>query len=256
MKLLTGILVPSSGRISVLGFDPSRDRIRLAARVGVVFGQRSQLWWDLPLRESFELLRHVYRVPPTQHRTDLARFTELLDLGPFLGTPVRQLSLGQRMRGDLAAALLHRPELVYLDEPTIGLDVVAKAAIREFLTVENRERGLTVLLTSHDLADIERLCHRVLVIDRGHMVHDGPLTDLVDRLGDGRTLVVTLASVSPAIDLPGVRVLEVDGPRQRLAVDRNPAELVAAVMAVADVVDLRLEEPSVEQVVSRLYRRR
>jgi ABC-2 type transport system ATP-binding protein len=167
IKLLTGILVPSGGTVRVSGLDPTRQRVQLARRVGVVFGQRTQLWWDLPLRDSFDLLRHVYAVPAALASANLARFIDLLDLGPFLDTPVRQLSLGQRMRGDLAAALLHGPELVYLDEPTIGLDVVAKSAIRQFLAAENRERGVTVLLTSHDLADIERLCRRVVVIDRG-----------------------------------------------------------------------------------------
>ncbi len=258
IKLLTGILVASRGELRVMGLDPSRQRVGLARRVGVVFGQRTQLWWDLPLRDSFELLRHIYRVPDDRFRTNLARFTELLELGPFLQTPVRQLSLGQRMRGDLAGALLHDPELVYLDEPTIGLDVVAKAAIRTFLASENQERGVTVLLTSHDLADIERLCRRVLVIDRGRLVHDGGLTELVDRLGDGRRLVVTLAETCPPLELggmvPGAMVVRTEGPQQWIAFDSNPAAVVAAVMSTATVTDLRIEEPSVEEVVARLYR--
>ena len=154
VKMLTGILVPSAGRLRVAGLDPSRQRIELARRIGVVFGQRSQLWWDLPLADSFELLRHVYRVPADRHRENLGRFADVLGLGEFIATPVRQLSLGQRMRGELTAALLHDPEIVFLDEPTIGLDVVAKAAVREFLAEVNRERGVTVLLTTHDLADI------------------------------------------------------------------------------------------------------
>jgi ABC-2 type transport system ATP-binding protein len=253
IKMLTGILVPTSGRVSVDRLDPSRERILLARRVGVVFGQRTQLWWDLPLRESFDLLRHIYRVPASTAAANVARFTELLDLGPFLDTPVRQLSLGQRMRGDLAAAFLHEPSLVYLDEPTIGLDVIAKAAIRGFLATENRERGTTVLLTSHDLADIERLCPRVMVIDQGRLVHDGPLTDLVQRLGSGRILVVTTPEPVPPIAVDGASVSKVDGPRQWLRFDGNPADVIAAVVASTAVVDLSIEEPSIEQVISRLY---
>lgn len=251
--MLTGILVPTSGDVRVDGLDPSRQRVELARRVGVVFGQRTQLWWDLPLRESFELLRHVYRVPAADAARHLERFVDLLDLGAFLDTPVRQLSLGQRMRGDLAAAFLHGPSLVYLDEPTIGLDVVAKAAVRQFLAAENAERGTTIVLTSHDLADIERLCPRVLVIDHGRLVHDGPLTELVARLGTGRTLVVTTPEVVAPIDLPGIELVRTEGPKQWLRFEGNPAEVIAAVAAAAPVVDLTIEEPSVEQVVSRLY---
>ena len=253
IKMLTGILVPTSGEVRVDGLDPSRQRVELARRVGVVFGQRTQLWWDLPLRESFELLRHVYRVPAADAARHLERFVDLLDLGAFLDTPVRQLSLGQRMRGDLAAAFLHGPSLVYLDEPTIGLDVVAKAAVRQFLAAENAERGTTIVLTSHDLADIERLCPRVLVIDHGRLVHDGPLTELVARLGTGRTLVVTTPEVVAPTDLPGIELVRTEGPKQWLRFEGNPAEVIAAVAAAAPVVDLTIEEPSVEQVVSRLY---
>src|SRR3954465_15710144 len=157
IKMLTGILVPTSGEIRVAGLDPQRRRVELARRIGVVFGQRTQLWWDLPLRDSFELLRHVYRVPAARHAENLVEFTEVLDLGSFLDTPVRQLSLGQRMRGEITAALLHDPSVLYLDEPTIGLDVVSQERVREFLQRVNREREVTILLTTHDLDDMERL---------------------------------------------------------------------------------------------------
>src|SRR5204863_6018558 len=173
IKMLTGILVPSGGHIDVCGLVPSRQRTELAIRIGVVFGQRTQLWWDLPLVDSLELLRHVYRVPAATFRGNLDNFRDLLELDPFLATPVRQLSLGQRMRGELAAALLHDPEIVYLDEPTIGLDLVSKEAVRTFLRELNRERATTVLLTTHDLVDVERLCDRLLIIDHGHVIEDG-----------------------------------------------------------------------------------
>src|SRR5437763_6012145 len=168
IKMLTGILVPSAGHVEVLGMVPHRRRKQVAQRIGVVFGQRTQLWWDLPLIDSLELLRYVYRVPADRFARNVRRLRDLLDLDPFLGTPVRQLSLGQRMRGDLAAALLHDPEILYLDEPTIGLDVVAKGRIREFLQEINRLRAVTVLLTTHDMADIAYLCDRMMIIDHGH----------------------------------------------------------------------------------------
>ncbi|MFI6785721.1 ATP-binding cassette domain-containing protein [Nonomuraea sp. NPDC050383] len=179
IKMLCGILTPSSGSVRVAGLDPSRRRTALARRIGVVFGQRTTLWWDLPLRDSFELIRLLYKVDRKLFAARLDELTETLDLGGFMGTPVRQLSLGQRMRGDLAAALLHGPEVLVLDEPTIGLDVVSKAGIRSFLLRVNAERGTTVLLTTHDLGDVERLCRRVMLIDHGRLAFDGTVGDLM-----------------------------------------------------------------------------
>jgi ABC-2 type transport system ATP-binding protein len=256
VKMLTGILVPSAGRISVGGLEPSRQRIKLARRIGAMFGQRVQLWWDLPLVDSFELLRHVYRIPADRYRANLARFRELLELDAFLHTPVRQLSLGQRVRGELSAVMLHDPEIVFLDEPTIGLDVVAKERVREFLTDVNRERGVTVLLTTHDLADIERLCNRILMIDHGRLIYDGTVDELLARYGGERTLVVDLDQPMPALDVPGARVERVDGPRQWLRFSReqtNAAELAAAVAQRASLVDLTVEEPDIDEVVRRIY---
>jgi ABC-2 type transport system ATP-binding protein len=178
IKMLTGILTPTSGRIRVAGLDPSRRRTALARRIGVVFGQRTTLWWDLPLRDSLELVRLLYKVDRKVFRARLDEMCDLLDLGGFLGTPVRQLSLGQRMRGDITAALLHDPAVLVLDEPTIGLDVVSKAEVRDFLRRLNAERGTTVLLTTHDLGDVERLCRRVLLIDHGRLAFDGTVDDL------------------------------------------------------------------------------
>jgi ABC-2 type transport system ATP-binding protein len=256
VKMLTGVLVPSAGRISVAGLDPTRQRVRLARRIGVVFGQRVQLWWDLPLRDSFELLRHIYRVPEERYRANLDEFVELLELGPLLETPVRQLSLGQRMRGELTASLLHDPELLFLDEPTIGLDVVAKARVREFLARQNRERGLTVLLTTHDLGDIERLCRRLIVIDHGHVIYDGDLDTLKARYGPERTLVVDLEESAPPLEVDGARVVRVEGARQWLAFRReevSAARLAAAVAERARLIDLAVEEPDIEDVVRRIY---
>jgi ABC-2 type transport system ATP-binding protein len=256
VKMLTGILVPSGGWIRVAALDPSRQRVELARRIGVVFGQRSQLWWDLPLRDSFDLLRHIYRVPAERHRQNLERFTEVLALGPFLETPVRQLSLGQRMRGELTAALLHDPEIVFLDEPTIGLDVVAKAAVREFLADVNRERGVTVLLTTHDLADIERLCTRLLIIDHGHLIWDGGIDRLKREYGQERTLVVDLEEPAPPLQVDRTRVVGVEGPRQWLAFRRDEAnapDLIAEVAARYRIVDVAIEETEIEEIVRRIY---
>jgi ABC-2 type transport system ATP-binding protein len=175
IKMLTGILVPTSGEVRTCGLRPVEDRRALARRVGVVFGQRSQLWWDLPVRESFQILGSIHALSREQERARTDELIDRLEMGEFLATPVRQLSLGQRMRAEVAAALLHSPELVILDEPTIGLDVLSKQRLREFLVEERREHGTTLLLTTHDMGDIERLCERVLVVDHGRLAYDGSL---------------------------------------------------------------------------------
>jgi ABC-2 type transport system ATP-binding protein len=256
LKMLTGILVPSAGRVEVGGITPHRRRIEHVRRIGVVFGQRTQLWWDLPTIESFELLRHVYKIPGERYRANLARYSDLLELGPFLETPVRQLSLGQRMRADLAAALLHDPVILFLDEPTIGLDVVARERIRGFLAEINRERGVTMILTTHDLSDIARLCQRVVLIDRGRVIYDGGLEALRARYGRLRTLVVDLADPAADPSVPGAELLRREGPRVWLRFDREQitaAELIAAVVARCPVRDLTVEEPEIEDVVRRIY---
>ncbi|TDU06420.1 ABC-2 type transport system ATP-binding protein [Streptomyces sp. 846.5] len=256
IKMLTGILVPSEGRLRVAGADPSRERVRLARRIGVVFGQRTTLWWDLPLRDSYELARRIYRIEDARYRRNLDRCIDLLELGPLLDVPVRQLSLGQRMRGDIAAALLHDPEVLYLDEPTIGLDVISKNRVREFLAEINAESGTTVLLTTHDLTDIERLCSRVMVIDHGRVVYDGGLEGLHGIGGSERTLVVDLAAPElEPISVPGARVVRMEGPRQWLAFPAadSAAPLVAAIAARYPLVDLSVKEPAIEDVIARMY---
>jgi ABC-2 type transport system ATP-binding protein len=255
VKMLTGILVPTSGRLRVAGLDPSARRTELARHIGVVFGQRTGLWWDLPLRDSYELLGRIYRVPRRTYATNLERLVELLDLGSLLDQPVRQLSLGQRMRGDIAAALLHDPKIIYLDEPTIGLDVVSKAKLREFLRELNTERGTTILLTTHDLVDIEQVCRRVMVIDHGKLVFDGGFEDLHREGGAQRTVVVDLAAPSEPLSVPGVTVSRIDGPRQWLALPAgaSSAPVVAALGTRDDLVDLSIQEPAIEDVITALY---
>jgi len=257
LKMLTGVLMPTAGEVSVFGLTPVPQRTRLALRIGVVFGQRSQLWWDLPLHESFQLLRHIYRVPPAEHAARLRRCRELLDLDDFLDTPVRQLSLGQRMRGELTAALLHGPRVLFLDEPTIGLDVVSKQAVRSFLAELGRTGDVTLVLTTHDLADIERLCRRLVVIDHGRVVHDGTIEALHARYGSRRSLIVDLDAPLPAgFLLAGATVtaVEADGHRVTFALDSTSAgPAVAALVGAASVRDLSVVEPDIEDVVSRLY---
>jgi ABC-2 type transport system ATP-binding protein len=256
IKMLVGILVPSGGRVRVEDRDPSRDRVAVARRIGVVFGQRTQLWWDLPLGDSFELLRHVYRVPAGDHRERLAELVELLDMGDFVTTPVRQLSLGQRMRGELAASLLHDPPILFLDEPTIGLDIVSKEAVRGFLATLNRERGTTILLTTHDLVDVERLCDRLLIIDHGRVIEDSTVDEVKQRYGTERTLVVDLEVPGPPLEIEGAEVTRVDGPRQWLRFRRDghtAASLLAQVSSQAPVRDMTVEEPAIDDVIRRIY---
>jgi viologen exporter family transport system ATP-binding protein len=258
LKMLTGVLYPSAGRVTVCGLEPVPQRTRLARRIGVVFGQRSQLWWDLPLRESFALLRHVYAIAAAEHAGRLARCRRLLELDAFLDVPVRQLSLGQRMRGEITAALLHGPEVLFLDEPTIGLDVVSKQAVRAFLAALGATGDTTLVLTTHDLADIERLCRRLLVIDEGRIVHDGPLEDLHARYGSRRRVVVEFdAPLRAAPALPGVTVesTQADGRRITYALDgtTTAGDLVSRLARIAALREIAVLEPAIEDVVARLY---
>lgn len=259
IKMLAGILVPTRGSITTCGLRPVPDRRRLARELGVVFGQRSQLWWDLPVRESFRILAAIHSLGPAAERSRTDELVERLELAEFLATPVRQLSLGQRMRAEVAAALLHSPRLVVLDEPTIGLDVLSKQRLREFLVAERRAHGTTLLLTTHDMGDVERLCDRILLVDRGSLVFDGTLAGLSRTVGAERIMVVDLAApLGDLLDVPETRHLgsEGSGMRQRLAFDpevTTAARVLAAVSERAEVVDLAIEEPDVEEVVRRVY---
>jgi ABC-2 type transport system ATP-binding protein len=256
--MLTGVLTPTAGELSVCGLTPVPQRRRLAGRIGVVFGQRSALQWDLPLRESFALARHVFRVPPAEHAAALKRCRDLLDLDGFLDTPVRQLSLGQRMRGELTAALLHSPQVIFLDEPTIGLDVLSKQAVRQFLAELDARGDTTIVLTTHDLTDIERLCRRIVVIDHGRVVHDGSLTELHARYGSRRRVTADFAEpvLSAAwATLPGVTVERVDGSQIVFALESTAevGDLMAQLVRFGTLRDLTIAEPEIEDVISRLY---
>ncbi len=261
IKMLTGILMPSSGRILSNGFTPFRERTRYAKSIGVVFGQRTQLWWDIGVVESFRLLQKIYDVPQAEYEHRLKRFDEVLELKRFLHTPVRKLSLGERMRCDVAAALLHNPRLLFLDEPTIGLDIVAKENIRAFLKEVNREYGTTMLLTTHDLSDIEELCQRLMIIDHGKLLFDGRLSELKRKLWQESAIRVDLrdrqqASLLSAMETPSVRIERIDDLSFRLHYHRealSAADLIRRVVNEVQVLDIAIEEQSIEDVVRRIY---
>jgi ABC-2 type transport system ATP-binding protein len=255
IKMLTGVIVPTSGMVQVAGIVPWQQRERNAKQIGVVFGHRTGLWWDLPLRDSLDLVCALYDVPRTIFLANLSRFDELLGLGEFIDVPVRQLSLGQRMRGDLAAAMLHEPQVLYLDEPTIGLDVVAKSRIRQFVA-ELNAAGTTVILTTHDLDDVEQLCSRVLLIDHGSVLYDGGVTQLKAKYAPYHELVVRLAEPFGQIDVDGAEVAESEGGSVRLRFDPEAisvADLIGKVLAKHVVAELSIVEPNLEGVVAGIY---
>jgi ABC-2 type transport system ATP-binding protein len=258
IKILCGILEPTSGRCEVGGIVPWRERIRHVARIGAVFGQRTQLWWDLPVADSFALLRDIYRVPPSDYRRALDELIALLDLERLLATPVRQLSLGQRMRCEIAASMLHSPRVLFLDEPTIGLDAVAKLAVRDFVKTLNRDRGVTVILTTHDMHDVEALAERVMVIGNGRILADGTLASLrQDVLGERRLRVQFSEDVAD-LEIPGTAVRQRSGRFAELSFDprRTPAHaLIAEIAARYDVEDVHVDEPPIDEVVARFYAR-
>ncbi|RZS91032.1 ABC-2 type transport system ATP-binding protein [Motilibacter rhizosphaerae] len=268
IKLLTGILTPTSGTVAVHGplgtVVPWRDRERNARQVGVVFGQRSQLWWDLPLVESLRLVAALYDVPDERYRRNRDRLVDLLDMGSFLDTPVRQLSLGQRMRGDLAAALLYEPPILYLDEPTVGLDVLAKQTVRQFVAEANEISRTTVMLTTHDLEDVERLCRRIVLIDRGTVLYDGSVDGLIARYAPFREVLVTPDTSSAKAALPGevwelggaVGTRDGDAWRFRIGRDEPVHALITAVTAAYPVRDVRVVDASLETVMTELYAER
>ncbi len=265
IKMLTGIIVPTSGEARVLGRIPHRERVANAQEIGVIFGQRTQLWWDLPVQDSLRLLGDVYQVPRTAFQRALEECVALLDLAPLLPIPARQLSLGQRMRCDVAASLLHSPPILFLDEPTIGLDVAVKARIRAFIKQIQRERQVTVLLTSHDLGDIADLCQRLIMIDQGRIVFDGPIQAVMQRFGFERVVHLILKEAVPTAlqtaagllpELPAAAIQQPEAHRLTVHFDARQltaGAIAARLMAALPVNDLQIDEPTIESVIRQLY---
>ena len=256
IKMLCGILVPTSGRIEVNGLIPHKNRMENAQQIGAVFGQKTQLWWDVPVIESLRLFRDIYKVPEAQFKHNLNMFNDLLDLHEFQSTPVRQLSLGQRMRADMAAALLHNPRLLFLDEPMIGVDVVAKERLRTFIQKINREQKVTILLTTHDMGDIEKVCSRIMIIDHGHIVYDGNIDQMRAKYGTQRTLVVEFEEPIADFDAPHATLVKSDGRKKWFAFNRfetSPSTLITYIGAHFPILDLAVEEPEIEAIVRTIY---
>ncbi|HEY0737366.1 MAG TPA: ATP-binding cassette domain-containing protein [Herpetosiphonaceae bacterium] len=256
IKMLTGILVPTEGEVEVAGLTPHRQRKQHALHIGVVFGQKTQLWWDVPVIDSLQLLKEIYKIPTSTYKANLELFYDLLGLQEFQHTPVRQLSLGQRMRADLVAALLHNPDILFLDEPTIGVDVVAKEAFRSFIRDLNRERKVTVLLTTHDMLDIEKVCSRMMIIDKGGIIYDGPVQGMRERFMPHRVLVVDFAEDIPTIALDYAEEIRREGQRVFLQFDRqqiSASELIMRLAARYVIKDISVEEPEIESIVRHIY---
>jgi len=256
IKMMTGILVPTSGEVRVLGNVPYQKRRANASKIGVVFGQRSQLWWDLPVYDTFLLLKKIYKVSDEIFDRNMKTFEDRLDLDSFYKQPVRQLSLGQRMRADIAASLLHNPDIIFLDEPTIGLDVVVKKQIREFIREINRERNVTVILTTHDMRDIEEICDRIVMIDRGRVVMDMPVSDVRGRLGGTASLIVDFEVEPSHLDIPNVSVIDRQGCRWTFSFsskDMTAGQLISKIASRHNVLDITIKEPEIEDIIREIY---
>lgn len=256
IKMMTGILTPSAGSLSVLGREPHANRMVNAREIGVVFGQRSQLWWDLPVRDSYDLNRHIYDIPEARFAENLAFLTAMLDMAPYLDRPVRQLSLGQRMRAEIALALLHDPKILFLDEPTIGLDVVAKDAVRKFLSEVNKQRGTTIILTTHDLVDIEEICPRLIMVDDGKLLFDGELKRLRATLGSRRRLTLEFATDPGPLALSTATLAADEGTTKHYLLENEAVSLLDVLGELGrghGLKDVKLEEPDIEEVIRTFY---
>lgn len=257
VKILSGILVPNGGEIKVLGKTPWEHRIETAREIGVVFGQRTQLWWDLPVIESFELLRDIYAIPTAKYSKTLESLVHTLELSKLLHVPVRQLSLGQRMRCDIAASLLHSPKILFLDEPTIGLDAVSKLAMRDFIRLLNKEHKVTVMLTTHDMDEIESLCNRVIILNEGHIYLDGSLTQLRKKISPERRLIIDLLNENDSISDPQASIIKQEGHRVWLNFDPtsiSTPELISRITTKHLITDLFIENPPIEEIIAKFYR--
>lgn len=256
IKLLTGVLTPSSGSVKVHGITPHSNRTANAYRIGVVYGQRSQLWWDLPLIDSFEILAAMYRVPQARYQQNLDFFVNLLQMQDFLNQPVRRLSLGQRMKGDIVSALLHEPPVLYLDEPTIGLDVVAKNRILEFIRQLNIQKGTTVILTTHNLSDVEQICQRIMIIDKGKVVLDDSQCEILNRFGQMKQLVVEFEDGIQPVNLPTGRVVREEENKLTIEFDREQISAFDLILSLKDqqgILDISIKEENIESIVTRIY---
>lgn len=240
IKMLSGILYPDEGRLQVNGYVPYKQRKQYVKNIGVVFGQKSQLHWDIPLMESFELMKYIYKIPKEVYEKNLEKFTKLLDMEDFINQPVRQLSLGQRMRGDIVAALLHSPEIVFFDEPTIGLDVVAKEKIREFIKYMNETEQTTIIFTTHDMQDIEKVCDRLIIIDEGRKIYDGTIAEIKNKYANSKT----------------VEILLEDGKKEVKTFDMNKTpmnEVMESLFSKYHIKDISICEPEIDAIIRDIY---
>lgn len=256
IKMLSGILYPDSGEINVGGYIPYKQRKSYVGRIGVVFGQKSQLQWDLPVIDSFELLKAIYSVPDDVYKKNLSRFTEMLDMSGFIDQPVRQLSLGQKMRADIVAALIHSPEIVFFDEPTIGVDVVGKETIRSFIRELNEQDNVTMIFTTHDMQDIEKTCNRLIIIDEGAKVYDGTLSGIREKYGTSRQLDVEFGSKETIAPIDNVEIVELENNRKRFVFENKDVhinELMNHLLNNYSVRDINISEPEIESIIRRIY---
>lgn len=257
IKIISGILVPDSGTCNILGYTPWKDRIHHVKNIGVVFGQRSQLWWDVPVIDSFNLLKDIYSITEDNYKNNLELLTDTLELSTLLYTPVRQLSLGQRMRCEIAASLLHDPKILFLDEPTIGLDAVSKIAVRNFIKTINKEKKITVILTTHDMNDIEALAERIILIGKGKILLDGSLSDLKNRFNNNKTLTVDFQESNQVIDIPGTSVLSRSKESALLCVDLEKikvSEVIGRLSEKFDINDVSVNHRPIEEIIVELYK--
>lgn len=258
IKVMSGILLPDKGGCRIMGRTPWKDRINHVRNIGVVFGQRSQLWWDVPVIDSFELLKDIYKIPQAEYRKNSDMLIETLDISGVVNTPVRQLSLGQRMRCEIAASLLHSPRILFLDEPTIGLDAVSKIAVRNFIKSINKDKKVTVILTTHDMNDIEALAERILLIGKGNILYDGNLTSLRSRFGTSKTVTLDyIENRSTPPDIRGTTLLSWSPDRVSLSVDTretNVSKVISLLSEKLELLDVTVENPPIEDIIVELYK--
>jgi ABC-2 type transport system ATP-binding protein len=257
IKIISGILVPDSGKCNILGHTPWKNRIEHVKNIGVVFGQRSQLWWDVPVIDSFNLLKDIYKISDKEFKNTLELLTSTLDLSPLLSTPVRQLSLGQRMRCEIGASLLHNPKILFLDEPTIGLDAVSKIAVRNFIKTINKEKKVTVILTTHDMNDIEALAERIILIGKGKILLDGTLTELKSRFATNKTLTVDFAESNEPIHIDGTTILSRSSESLSMSVDLSKikvSEVIGNLSNSLDILDVSVDSRPIEEIIVDLYK--